>query len=115
MRWWEGLPEFRDVPDSGIARPIWCRPVLLGYAHTGHPGGLTSSTKKGKGVERHFGYAVARAYAAGHTRKNDAGPTTTYIQADMHKIASALADHRARAHGPPTPNFGPLKYHGGIK
>lgn len=41
-------------------------------------------------VERHFGYAVARAYA-GHTGKNDAGSTTTYIQADLHEVASALA------------------------
>lgn len=41
-------------------------------------------------VERNFGYAVARAYA-GHTGKNDAGSTTTYIQADLHEVASALA------------------------
>jgi integrase/recombinase XerC len=41
-------------------------------------------------VERNFGYAVARAYA-GHTEKNDAGSTTTYIQADLHEVASALA------------------------
>jgi integrase/recombinase XerC len=41
-------------------------------------------------VERHFGYAVARAYA-GHTGKSDAGSTTTYIRADLHEVASALA------------------------
>ena len=41
-------------------------------------------------VERHFGYAVARAYA-GHTGKSDAGSTTTYIQADLQEVASALA------------------------
>ena len=41
-------------------------------------------------VERHFGYAVARAYA-GHTGKNDAGSTTTYIRADLQEVASALA------------------------
>jgi integrase/recombinase XerC len=41
-------------------------------------------------VERHFGYAVARAYA-GHTGKNDAGSTTTYIQADLHEVTSALS------------------------
>jgi len=41
-------------------------------------------------VERNFGYAVARAYA-GHTGKSDAGSTTTYIRADLHEVASALA------------------------
>jgi integrase/recombinase XerC len=41
-------------------------------------------------VERHFGYAVARAYA-GHTGRSDAGSTTTYIRADLHEVASALA------------------------
>jgi integrase/recombinase XerC len=41
-------------------------------------------------VERHFGYAVARAYA-GHTGNNDAGSTTTYIRADLHEVATALA------------------------
>lgn len=41
-------------------------------------------------VERHFGYAIARAYA-GHTRNSDAGSTTTYIRADLHEVATALA------------------------
>ena len=41
-------------------------------------------------VERHFGYAITRAYA-GHTGKNDAGVTTTYIRADLHEVARALA------------------------
>lgn len=41
-------------------------------------------------VERHFGYAVARAYA-GHNGKNDAGSTSTYIRADIHEVAAALA------------------------
>jgi site-specific recombinase XerD len=40
-------------------------------------------------VERHYGYAVARAYA-GHTSKNDAGATSTYITADLHEVATAL-------------------------
>lgn len=40
-------------------------------------------------VERHFGYAVARTYA-GHTSKNDAGTTSTYIRADLHEVAAAL-------------------------
>ncbi|WP_433869260.1 tyrosine-type recombinase/integrase [Saccharopolyspora sp. CA-218241] len=43
-------------------------------------------------VERHFGYAVARAYA-GHTDNTggDSGTTTTYIRASLHEIAAALA------------------------
>jgi hypothetical protein len=41
-------------------------------------------------VERHFGYAIARAYA-GHTGKNDTGTTATYIRADLHEVAHALA------------------------
>jgi integrase/recombinase XerC len=41
-------------------------------------------------VERHHGYAIARAYA-GHTGNNDAGTTTTYITADLHEVATALA------------------------
>lgn len=41
-------------------------------------------------VERRFGYAVARAYA-GHSGRNDAGVTTTYVRADLHEVANALA------------------------
>jgi integrase/recombinase XerC len=41
-------------------------------------------------VERNFGYAVARAYA-GHSGKNDAGTTTTYVRADLYEVAAALA------------------------
>jgi integrase/recombinase XerC len=41
-------------------------------------------------VERHFGYAVARAYA-GHTDSGNAGTTATYIRADIHEVAAALA------------------------
>jgi len=41
-------------------------------------------------VERHFGYAVARAYA-GHTGRNDAGTTSTYVRADIDEVAAALA------------------------
>ncbi|MBB2940643.1 integrase [Actinoplanes lutulentus] len=40
-------------------------------------------------VERNFGYGIARAYA-GHT--DNTGPaTTTYIKADLHAVAAALA------------------------
>jgi integrase/recombinase XerC len=41
-------------------------------------------------VERNFGYAVARAYA-GHTGNSNTGTTTTYIRADLHEVATALA------------------------
>lgn len=41
-------------------------------------------------VERHFGYAIARAYA-GHTDSGNAGTTATYIRADLHEVATALA------------------------
>src|SRR5262249_49757178 len=41
-------------------------------------------------VERHFGYAIARAYA-GHNGKNDGGSTSTYIRADIQEVAAALA------------------------
>jgi integrase/recombinase XerC len=48
-------------------------------------------------VERRFGYAIARAYA-GHTSKNDAGTTSTYICADLHEVASALAKLTGEPH-----------------
>jgi integrase/recombinase XerC len=48
-------------------------------------------------VERHFGYAVARAYA-GHTSKSDAGTTSTYIRADIHEVATALATLTGEPH-----------------
>ncbi|MCA1191998.1 site-specific integrase [Saccharopolyspora sp. 6V] len=41
-------------------------------------------------VERHFGYAVARAYA-GHTDSGGDGTTTTYIRAGIDETAAALA------------------------
>jgi integrase len=47
-------------------------------------------------VERHFGYGIARAYA-GHT--DSVGPaTTTYIKADIHDVASALAAMTGQPH-----------------
>ncbi|MFD9735686.1 tyrosine-type recombinase/integrase [Umezawaea sp. NPDC059074] len=48
-------------------------------------------------VERNFGYAVARAYA-GHSGKNDAGSTTTYVRADLEEVAAALAALTAEPH-----------------
>ncbi|CAM04340.1 phage integrase family protein [Saccharopolyspora erythraea NRRL 2338] len=43
-------------------------------------------------VERHFGYAVARAFA-GHTDSSsgDGGTTTTYIRAGLEEVAAAVA------------------------
>jgi integrase/recombinase XerC len=41
-------------------------------------------------VERTFGYAVARAYA-GHVGRGDVGTTSTYVRADLHEVAAALA------------------------
>jgi integrase/recombinase XerC len=41
-------------------------------------------------VERRYGYAVARTYA-GHTDSGNAGTTATYIRADIHEVATALA------------------------
>ncbi|NLU81084.1 site-specific integrase [Micromonospora sp. HNM0581] len=47
-------------------------------------------------VERHFGYGIARAYA-GHTDRR--GPaTTTYIKADLHAVATALAAMTGQPH-----------------
>ncbi|GAA2715070.1 tyrosine-type recombinase/integrase [Micromonospora olivasterospora] len=65
-------------------------------------------------VERHFGYAVARAYA-GHTDRR--GPaTTTYIKADLHAVATALAALTGQPHplvveqrGRPQPSVQPVE------
>jgi integrase/recombinase XerC len=49
-------------------------------------------------VERHFGYAVARAYA-GHTDNGgDTGTTTTYVRAGLDEVATALAELTGEAH-----------------
>lgn len=60
-------------------------------------------------VERHFGYAVARAYA-GHEGKNDAGTTSTYIRADVYEVAAALAALAGEPHplAVPTARAGPV-------
>ncbi|MEV1072694.1 hypothetical protein [Micromonospora parva] len=47
-------------------------------------------------VERHSGYGVARAYA-GHTDSPGAA-TTTYIKADLHAVAAALAALTGQPH-----------------
>jgi integrase/recombinase XerC len=41
-------------------------------------------------VERNFSYAVARAYA-GHTEGDNTATTTTYVGAEIHEVAIALA------------------------
>ena len=41
-------------------------------------------------VERHFGYAIARAYA-GHEDSRAAGTTATYVRATLNEVATALA------------------------
>ncbi|MCX2729479.1 site-specific integrase [Saccharopolyspora sp. NFXS83] len=42
-------------------------------------------------VERHFGYAVARAYAGHADSGGDTGTTTTYVRANLDEVAAALA------------------------
>ncbi|GAB2669141.1 hypothetical protein GCM10027271_31200 [Saccharopolyspora gloriosae] len=42
-------------------------------------------------VERHFGYAVARAFAGHTSTSGDTGTTTTYVRANLDEIATALA------------------------
>jgi hypothetical protein len=60
-------------------------------------------------VERRFGYAVARAYA-GHADTRNAGSTATYIRADIHEVAAALAALAGEPHplGPGPPQRGRL-------
>ncbi|MFD4636867.1 hypothetical protein ACFWN2_06100 [Lentzea sp. NPDC058436] len=42
-------------------------------------------------VERHYGYAVARAFAGHNDSNSDAGSTMTYIRATLGEVATALA------------------------
>ncbi|GAA2522966.1 site-specific integrase [Pilimelia columellifera] len=42
-------------------------------------------------VERSFGYAVARAFAGHSQESGDVGATATYIKAELHEIAAAVA------------------------
>jgi integrase/recombinase XerC len=48
-------------------------------------------------VERHCGYAVARAYA-GHAQPKNAGTTLTYVQADLQEVAAALSGLTGEPH-----------------
>ena len=56
-------------------------------------------------VERHFGYAVAQAYA-GHTDSgSDTGATSTYVRASVHEVATALAALTGEPHPLATPDW----------
>ena len=55
-------------------------------------------------VERHFGFAVARAYA-GHTSSRDTATTATYVRADIHEVAQALSALTGEPH-PVAPPLG---------
>ncbi|MFI5495246.1 tyrosine-type recombinase/integrase [Actinoplanes sp. NPDC051859] len=48
-------------------------------------------------VERHFGYAVARAYA-GHNDRTDFGVTATYVRADLYEVVVALSALTGEVH-----------------
>ncbi|MFI5896597.1 tyrosine-type recombinase/integrase [Actinoplanes sp. NPDC051513] len=48
-------------------------------------------------VERHYSYAIARAYA-GHADSSDAGATVTYVKATLQEIAQALAGLTGERH-----------------
>lgn len=49
-------------------------------------------------VERNFGYAIARAYAGHTSQHNDAGTTTTYVRANIHEVAAAVATLTGEPH-----------------
>lgn len=49
-------------------------------------------------VERHFGYAVARAYAGHLPRGHEPSATTTYIRADIEEVAAAVSALTGEAH-----------------
>jgi integrase/recombinase XerC len=58
-------------------------------------------------VERHFGYAVARAYA-GHNDNRSAGTTATYVRATLYEVAAALAALSGEPHPLASPPDDPL-------
>lgn len=57
-------------------------------------------------VERHRGYAVARAFA-GHNSGRDIGVTATYVRADLEEVAEALAALTGEPHPLAPPNIMP--------
>lgn len=56
-------------------------------------------------VERHFGYAVARAYAGHAGGGSDTGTTATYVTATIHEVAAALAALTGEPHPLTTPEW----------
>ena len=48
-------------------------------------------------VERHFSYAIARAFA-GHAGGSEAGTTATYVKATLQELARALATMTGEPH-----------------
>ena len=56
-------------------------------------------------VERHFGYAVARAYAGHASGGSDTGTTATYVTATIHEVAAALAALTGEPHPLATPEW----------
>lgn len=58
-------------------------------------------------VERHFGYAVARAYAGHQPRGHEPTATATYIRADIEEVATALAALTGEVHPLARENEGP--------
>ncbi|MGH3159577.1 MAG: hypothetical protein ACRDNF_23800, partial [Streptosporangiaceae bacterium] len=61
-------------------------------------------------VERHFGYATARAYAGHNDSSGDPGATATYVRASLQEVAAALAaltgePHPLAAQEPPTAGY----------
>jgi hypothetical protein len=59
--------------------------------------GFLTAGDSGACPERNFSYAVARAYA-GHSGKNDAGTTSTYVRADIYEVARAVAELTGEPH-----------------
>lgn len=49
-------------------------------------------------VERNFGFAVARAYAAHAIQYTPGGATLTYVRASVHKVAGALSALAGEVH-----------------
>jgi integrase/recombinase XerC len=56
-------------------------------------------------VERHFGYAVARAYAGHASGGSDTGTTATYVTATIHEVAAALSALTGEQHPLATPEW----------
>ncbi|MGW4370368.1 hypothetical protein ACWEKT_32455 [Nocardia takedensis] len=49
-------------------------------------------------VERNFGYAIARGYAAHSEPSGQDGATLTYVRASLEEVAAALSELSGEAH-----------------